>query len=141
MIHNCYSKKWSTTVTQKVIHKCYSKVDPQLLLKNWPTTVTQKVIHKRYSKIDPQLLLKNWPTTVTQKLAHNCNPQTISIFSNDPRTQKYSKTLTLSWQFFYWKIAATNYKKFKKTLSNRNYPPLISGVISLMKCYWMLHNA
>ena len=26
--------------------------------KNWPTTVTQKLTHKRYSKIDPQMLLK-----------------------------------------------------------------------------------
>ena len=27
----------------------------------------KKMIHKRYSKSDPQLLLKDWPTTVTQK--------------------------------------------------------------------------
>ena len=31
---------------KKMIHKRYSKSDPQLLLKDWPTIVTQKVIHK-----------------------------------------------------------------------------------------------
>ena len=38
---------------QKMVHKRYSKSDPQTLLK--------KVIHKRYSKNDPQTLLKNDP--------------------------------------------------------------------------------
>ena len=37
-------------VTQKLTHKCYSKL---------LTNVTQKLTHKRYSKIDPQMLLKN----------------------------------------------------------------------------------
>ena len=56
--------------TQKLTHKCYTKIDPQTLLKNWPTSVTQKLIHKLYSKIDPRALLKNWSTNFTQKLTH-----------------------------------------------------------------------
>ena len=43
---------------------------PKTLLKNWFTKVTEKVIHKLYSKIDPQPSLKNCPTTVTQKVIH-----------------------------------------------------------------------
>ena len=33
------------------------KTDPQALPKKWFTTVTLKLIHKRYSKIDPQTLM------------------------------------------------------------------------------------
>ena len=93
-------KKWSTNVTQKVIHKRYSKVEPQALLKNWPSNVTQK-----------------WSTNVTQKLTQ----KRYSIVSNKHGIEKSSKTNTLSWLFFDWKIAATSYKKFKTTLWNINY--------------------
>ena len=93
-------KKWSTNVTQKVIHKRYSKVEPQALLKNWPSNVTQK-----------------WSTNVTQKLTQ----KRYSIVSNKYVIEKSSKTNTLSWLFFDWKIAATSYKKFKTTLWNINY--------------------
>ena len=77
------------TNSKKKIFNHYSKIGQQLLLKNWPTNVTQKVIHKRYSKLahkcysknDPQLLLKNSPTTVTKKLSHKryskCGSQTL----------------------------------------------------------------
>ena len=58
-----------------MIHKRYSKSDPETLLKNYPTNVTQKG--------DPQLLLKNCPTNVNR-------------LSNEHRTQKCSKTVTLS---------------------------------------------
>ena len=51
-------KKLSTNITQKLIHKrysklaykCYSKSDPQMLLKKGSANVTQKVIYKRYLK-------------------------------------------------------------------------------------------
>ena len=55
-----------------ILQELSLKNDPQMLLKNWSTTVTQKLTHKRYSKSDPQPLLKKWPTNVTQKLAYNC---------------------------------------------------------------------
>ena len=51
-----------------MIHKSYSKSDPQLLLKNWSTTVTKIVIYKLYLEIGSQTLLKNWSKNVTQKM-------------------------------------------------------------------------
>ena len=73
MIYKHYSKsysqtllkKWPTTVTQKMTHNCYSKIDPQTLLK--------KLAHNRYSNTDPQTLPKNLSANVTQKLVHNCH--------------------------------------------------------------------
>ena len=56
MSFGCSSKELEKFL--KIIHKRYSKTDPQTLLKNWPTNVTQKVIRKCYSKRDPQMLLK-----------------------------------------------------------------------------------
>ena len=70
-------QKCSTNVTQKLVHSCYSKLDPQLLLKNWTTNVSySKFTNKRYSKADPQLLLKNWHTNDTQKVIRNCYSRT-----------------------------------------------------------------
>ena len=124
MIHKRYSKSdrktllknRSTNVTQKLFHKRYSKIDPQTLLKKWSTNVTQNLNHKHYSKIDPQTLLK-WSANVTPKLTQ----KRYSIVSNKYGIEKSSKTNTLSWLFFDWKIAATSYKKFKTTLWNINY--------------------
>lgn len=66
-IHNSYSEKLSTNITQKNDPQRYSKNDQQTLLK--------KVISKLYSKI--------FSTSVTQKMAHN-------FYSNF--TQKCSKS-------------------------------------------------
>ena len=51
--------------------------------KNDPQTLLKKVIHNCYSKIELQTLFKNCPTNVNR-------------LSNEHRTQKCSKTVTLS---------------------------------------------
>ena len=50
MIHQRYSEKLFTSVIQKGIHKRYSKIGSQKLLKSWPTDFTQRVIQfdKKY---------------------------------------------------------------------------------------------
>ena len=154
-------QKWSAKVTQKnqpqlllkkssanIIKKkmtdnCYSKIDPQTLLKKWPATATQKMIEKRYTKNDPQTLLKkkihkrysesDSPTPLkydhkhyskmTHKRYSTLNYEHGRFLSDEQEPQKWSKTFSPSWLFFDWKIASTSYKKLMTPLWNMNYLP------------------
>ena len=50
----------------KIVPQMFIKSVPRMLLKTVPQLLL-KMFHNCYSKIDPQTLLKNWSTTVTQK--------------------------------------------------------------------------
>ena len=58
MKHKRYSESVTLTVTQKLTHSWYTKIDSK--------NAIQKVVHKRYSKSDPQKLLQKRPRNVNQ---------------------------------------------------------------------------
>ena len=69
-----------------MIHKRYSKIDQQTLLRN-RLTITQKVDLQTLLKSDPQLLLINLPTNVTQKVIR----KRFSALSKEHETHKMFK--------------------------------------------------
>ena len=100
-------KKWSTDISQKLVHNCFFKIDPKTLLKIDPkmfpkkrsTIATEKLTTRKSYSNWPTNFTQNWPSNVTQNWPTNVTQKVTQLDKQEVLEITFSKSMFIMLKF------------------------------------------